>query len=112
MIKNSEATIVALESTNSSGCDVFVKLSSLHSMFTSLHRQNSLRWVQRAHLLWLMDGDHNTTFFHNSVRIQYHYNYISQITDLYGNSICEHSDIEITFTQFYSNLWSARCNSN
>lgn len=111
-IKHTESVIADLESREVSDSVVATELSRQYSRFASLHRHNSLRWAQRAHLLWLHDGDHNTAFFHNSVRIQSHFNSISQVTDFNGNVVSEFTDIELAFTQFYSNLWSNTCDSN
>lgn len=55
---------------------------------------------------WLNNGDQNTTFFHNNVRLQSHYNTITQILDSFGNYITDRSDIENRFLSFYSNLWT------
>lgn len=104
-IKNTKAAIIALESSDTAGVDVTMDLSRLYAKIASLHRQNSLRWAQRAHLLWLHDGDQNTAFFHNLVCIRSHFNYISRIIDLCGNSFFGRSNIKHTFIQFYSNLW-------
>lgn len=111
-IKNTEAAIVTLETADISGFEVFNDLSGLYSKFASLQRQNFLLWAQLAHLLWVEDGDRNTAFFHNLVHFRSHFNFISQITNLDGSSVCEKSDIENAFIQYYSNLWTTPCDNS
>lgn len=56
--------------------------------------------------MWVCNGDQNTSFFHNSVRIRKHFNIISRIMALDGTVVCDRIGIEQTFLNFYSCLWS------
>ncbi|XP_039146767.1 uncharacterized protein LOC120284004 [Dioscorea cayenensis subsp. rotundata] len=104
-IKETESTIKLLEETVDFDPESNCSLSELYSRFASLQFQNSARWAQRAHLLWLKDGDNNTSFFHNSVHIRSHFNVISQIYDSNDSFVTNQADIESRFVGFYSNLW-------
>ncbi|XP_039118464.1 uncharacterized protein LOC120254413 [Dioscorea cayenensis subsp. rotundata] len=106
-INSTEASITSLELADVNDPDVFAELSDLYAKFASLQRLVSLRWAQRAHLLWLDNGDRNTAFFHNTLRIRSHFNAISQIINLDGITVFEHADIDNAFVQYYSNLWNA-----
>lgn len=75
-------------------------LASLYNRLTTLHRQNSTKWAQRARLLWVNCGDINSGFFHNSVRIHNHYKSIPHISDLNGNVFTNQQDISKNFVNF------------
>lgn len=100
-INNTETAITTLEYVDVTDPDVFNELSDLYAKFASLQCLVSLCWAQRAYLLWMDSGDHNTTFFHNSVRIQSHINFISQITNLDGVSV---SDVQILKILLFSTI--------
>lgn len=38
-------------------------LRALHNRHNALLRQNSLKWAQRARLMWVQNGDLNSSFF-------------------------------------------------
>lgn len=82
-----------------------------YTRYASRQNQNSIRWPQHAHLLWLRDGDQNTALFHNTAHIYSHYNSISQIFDSNGATFIDHPYIECRFINFYSTLWSDNSNS-
>lgn len=75
-------------------------------------RQCSIKWAQRAHLLWIKDGDKNTHFFHTIAHTHSHFNFISQVTDVDGNVYCDRSEIDQVFLKFYSKLWYAPQDNN
>ncbi|XP_039141957.1 uncharacterized protein LOC120279156 [Dioscorea cayenensis subsp. rotundata] len=104
-LAQTETEINSLEQLDSS-TDIQDRLSVLYSKLAAIQRQLSIKWAQRARLLWVSDGDKNTSFFHNSARIRDHHNYISQISDSFGNIYSNHSSIEQAFMTFYTNLWS------
>lgn len=99
-----EANIYNLENTDDS-IDTQINLSVQYDKLAALQRQISIKWQQRAKLLWVCDGDKNTSFFHNSARICPHYKNISQITDSSRNIHFDYSSIEHAFMNFYTNLW-------
>lgn len=103
-IQSTEADILALEGTDSLNFDFSHDLSDLSNKFANLQKKNALRWAQHAHLNWLLNGDLNTTFFHNLVRLQSHSKTISHIFDLNGSRFSNHADIENAFISFYTNL--------
>lgn len=81
-------------------------LTSLYNKLSALQCQNSLKWAQRARLVWVQCGDNNSSFFHNSVRFHNHQNNISLICD--SNRICFYDQfgIEQVFCSFFTNLWT------
>lgn len=58
----SPGVISILEAADSSASGNTARLMDCYSRFASLQNQNSIRWAQLAHLLWLKDGDQNTIF--------------------------------------------------
>lgn len=41
---------------------------ALNHRFIALLKQNSIRWAQRARLMWVKDGNRNTNVFHNTAK--------------------------------------------
>ncbi|XP_039138794.1 uncharacterized protein LOC120276131 [Dioscorea cayenensis subsp. rotundata] len=81
-------------------------LYPLYNKLAALQRQNSIKWAQRARLMWVLCGDQNTSLFHNSIRSRNHQNSIPFITDSNGIGLLNSKDIENAFCDFYTNLWS------
>lgn len=75
-----------------------------YAKLSALQRQCSIKWGQRARLLWIRDGDKNTRFFHSIFCIRAHNNYISQVEDLNGNAFYDLDDIDQAFLNYYQNL--------
>lgn len=46
-----------------------IALTTLYNRYAALQRQNSIKWAQRPRMLWVHDGDLNTSFFYNSIHI-------------------------------------------
>ncbi|KAJ0972477.1 hypothetical protein J5N97_020436 [Dioscorea zingiberensis] len=68
-----EDEILHLESleANLSYSDLMsVALRGLYNKHTALLRQNSLRWAQRAKMMWIKHGDYNSNFFHNHAKVR------------------------------------------
>ncbi|XP_039118470.1 uncharacterized protein LOC120254421 [Dioscorea cayenensis subsp. rotundata] len=103
---HTESEIHHLEQSDSNP-NIFAILMEHYAKLSTLQLQYNTKCAQRARLLWLKDGDKNTNFFHNTIRIRSHANFISQIEDLDGNVFCSHADINSTFLNFYQNLWTA-----
>lgn len=94
VLKNSESVILALESSEFADQVDASLLNDWYSRYTSLQRQSSTRWAQRAHMLWMNNGDQNTVFFHNNIRLLSHYNSISQISNSNGSFVTNNIDID------------------
>lgn len=86
------------------------RLLDQYSKLSAIQRQCSIKWAQRAKILWVNDGDRNTRFFHSVFRTRSHNNYISQIQDLNGNTFCVPADIESAFIDFFHHIWNAPSN--
>ncbi|XP_039144058.1 uncharacterized protein LOC120281255 [Dioscorea cayenensis subsp. rotundata] len=96
----------ALEGLNGNITYVDNALSPLYNRLTALHRQNSTKWAQRARQLWVLKGDLNTNFFHNSIHCRNHVNSIPLITNDAGVVVTDQKGIEKVFSNFYMNLWA------
>ena len=46
--------------------------------------KEKIYWRQKSRETWLKDGDRNTTFFHNSVKVRRATNKIFEIKDMNG----------------------------
>lgn len=79
-------------------------LQSLYNRYHVLLTQNSLRWAQRANMLWIRwgrGGGMNTSFYHKFANIRRHKNRISAILDTHGNVCSNQDEIEKCFIDFY-----------
>lgn len=76
-LRDTKASIRSLEVVDSPDFDLTFRHMECYTRFASFQNQNAIGWAQCAHLLWLREGDQNTAFFHNTVRIRSHYNSIS-----------------------------------
>lgn len=101
-----ESQIQALEANdlNNASADS-TKMRSLHNKYRALLRQNHRRWAQRNRLNWIDGGDLNSSFFHRSVRLRRHHNFISFIKDSDVNTFSKRLQIENTFVDHFSSLW-------
>lgn len=107
-----EAEILSLEQAEYYDSDASSNLSDLYSKYSDLQSQNASRWAQRSHLNWLLNGDQNTAFFHNMVRVRNHFNSINSVIDSNGSCCSDRNDIEDAFFQFYTNLWTETVDRN
>ncbi|KAJ0976534.1 hypothetical protein J5N97_012008 [Dioscorea zingiberensis] len=88
-----------------------IALRALYNKHTALMRQNSIK-AQRAKLMWLKNGDYNTSFFHQQAKVRVHRNKISAISDSDGNLHTEHQSIGNAFIDFYTKLWTPSSTAN
>lgn len=75
-------------------------LSIMYNNLSALHRQNSTKWAQRARLLWVQNGDNNSSFFFNSIRFRNHYSLITNIMDVDNSIYTDQPAITRTFINF------------
>lgn len=104
-----ESQILDAESKDSSGDGMDMSpqyLTILYNKLSPLHRQNNTKWAQRVRLLWVQNGDNNSSFFFNSVHFRNHYNSITNILDLNSVIHTDHMGITCTFVSFFSDLWN------
>ena len=109
-ILQTERNISALESSDCLTSQIsseYLALRALYNRHFALLRQNSLKWAQMASLLWLNNGDFNTKFFHNFVRVRSHHNRIAAIKDNFGNLHTHLNGISDCLIDFYSHIWSS-----
>lgn len=91
-LKQTESDISYLESMDDSVASQ-TNLSIQYARLAAIQRQISIKWAQRARLIWVCDGDKNMNFFHNGARIHSHHNFISNVMDPSGNNYSDHSSI-------------------
>ncbi|KAJ0975331.1 hypothetical protein J5N97_017296 [Dioscorea zingiberensis] len=101
------STIEALEPTLDYSDLSTIALRGLYNKHQALLRQNSIKWAQRARLMWLKHGDYNTSFFHNQAQIRGHKNKISAITNEQDQILTDQQDIGREFINFYATLWGS-----
>lgn len=107
-IKKTEQEIAEVEITediNRMDTINYSSLNALYNKFSTLQRQNSMKWAQRARLLLVQSGDYNTSFFHNSIRIRNHVISIMHISDYNCNCFTDRFGIESIFINFFFDLW-------
>lgn len=83
---------------------------ALHNHHNALLHQNATCWGQRAKAQWLNNGDQNSSYFQNSVKIRHHRNKVGNIKDTSSNTFSTHSEIEtcfLFFFFFFKSLWSS-----
>lgn len=95
-----------LDAVNDIGEPLYRDLSTLYNNLSALQRQNSIKWAQRARLMWVQCGDHSTSFFHNFDRFRNHYNNILHILDPNGSCFTDRQGIEQVYSDSFSNIWS------
>lgn len=54
---------------------------------------------------WMLNGDSNTRYFHNSIKVRHHKNRVRSILDTSANSFTDQKDFENCFLDFYKTLW-------
>lgn len=86
--------------------DLFITRRSLHNKYNTLLRKSNIRWAQQSCLMWVLNGDLNTTLFHTSAHMNKHKSFIFQILDHHGNIQTSKKGIEQVFLSHYINLWS------
>lgn len=110
-IRNTEFDISLLEVTETSNKPLdgsSLALISLCSRHSTLLKQNSIRWEQRARLMWLKNGDMNTNFFRKHACIRNHKNRIFTIMNDTGIIHIDNLNIGNCFIDFHSRLWTSR----
>lgn len=76
----------------------------LHNKYRALLRQSHIKWAQHSRLNWIDSGDLNFSFFHRSVRLRRHHNFVSTFRDTEGNDISDNTQILNTFIDHFSTL--------
>lgn len=104
-LMNIEAEISNLENSYFNLISQFLLMDHYTNLSTLQHQCN-IKWAQRAHLMWIKDGDKNTSFFYAMTCIRAHVNSISQVVDAHGNHCRDQTSIEHAFLIFYKDLWT------
>ncbi|XP_074304373.1 uncharacterized protein LOC141639083 [Silene latifolia] len=59
---------------------------------------------QKSKIIWLKEGDENTSFFHTSIKRRRARNRVYQVKDMRGNLCTQHDDVKATFEEYYISL--------
>lgn len=66
-------------------------LNSIHKEYLLALKQVEVKWAQKAHLQWIINGDNNTKLFHTKTKIRRQRNFITSIEDNEAKLISNHS---------------------
>lgn len=66
--------------------------------------REEIYWKQKSRETWLEDGDRNTIFFHNNVKMKRVVNKITQITNENDHIIMEQNLIAEDATKYFENI--------
>lgn len=64
-------------------------------------------WAMKARILWLVEGDRNTSFYHTSALVRRKRNHILCLKDRMGNSLNGEREIADFIKQGFSNLFTS-----
>lgn len=64
-------------------------------------------WSMKAHITWVVEGDRNTAFFHNSVLVRRRRNHISSMKDRMGNWLNDEQDVASFIRQGFMKLFTS-----
>lgn len=82
------------------------KERTLRAGLSDLLHNEQVLWAQRAHQLWLVNGDKNTRYFHALVSHIRSRNRITHIKDSQGNWIEDYQTIKYHAVSYFSTLYS------
>jgi len=71
-----------------------------------IHQLEKNMWRQKAHFLWLTQGDHNSKMIHSVPNARYRYNLI-QMLHHNGKILPTHLDISNALTSYFSKIFGA-----
>ncbi|KAI9177742.1 hypothetical protein LWI28_018618 [Acer negundo] len=86
--------------------DLFMAEASVHSELDVLLRRQECFYRDRSRVWWLRDGDHNTSFFHVSIKRRRYGNTISALS-INGVLSEDQSTIRDHIINYYSGLFSS-----
>ncbi|KAF7811454.1 reverse transcriptase [Senna tora] len=90
-------------------------VSSLDSKVLESNLSNNLEfyldceemmWAQKAWQMWLINGDHNTSYFHKIVKKRCSQNHISALLNDQGDWVSDYEQIEAMGINYFSNIFS------
>jgi hypothetical protein len=71
-----------------------------------LYREEMM-WIQRSHISWLREGDHNTKYFHCKVVSHAKKNKIMRLTTEDGQTMKDRKEMQGMATNFFKKLYTA-----
>lgn len=69
-------------------------------------------WRTKSRILWLTEGDSNTSFFHSSTINRWRKNRINVLKDEVGNTISEKLDIQSHILSYFKTLFTTNHSNN
>jgi hypothetical protein len=84
----------------------------LENNLDDLLRHEETWWAQRAKANWLQQGDKNSKFFHYKASQRKRKNKINFITTRHGNRVTDNNEIQDTFMDYFTNIFTSSNPSN
>lgn len=83
------------------------KVSQVKKQINELSMREEQYWQQRSRLKWLVAGDANTSFFHQTTIQMRRQNRITRIKDCHGHWISDEIGVRRTFEAYFKNIFSS-----
>lgn len=84
--------------------DLFNKEKSLEVKYNEILAREEVFWKQKSRECWLKEGDRNTNFFHNSVKIRWSWNKVTSIRSEDNSILDKVEEINKAAVEFLSEL--------
>ncbi|WOL04580.1 hypothetical protein Cni_G13301 [Canna indica] len=81
-----------------------VHLEILARRAGALTKQLQLKWWSKARVRWIEEGEKNSKFFHNLVKVKRRRSKI-EILEVEGTTFTDCNDMVEQFARWYENLW-------
>lgn len=90
---------------NGMGEEEYQVEKGLNKQFSELLAREEIYWCQKSQDTWLKEGDRNTKFFHNSVKVKRSQNKIYSNKDSCGNTLQTAAEINREAIRYFSNIF-------
>jgi hypothetical protein len=80
--------------------------NKLQNELAKILQQEQMMWFQRSRAKWLMDGDHNTRYYHLKTITRRRYNNVIMLRNATGEWIEDVTQLQNMVNNFYYDLFS------